>query len=97
MATTTVNVNIALHDWCAHSWGIEAAGWDNATVFETTFQDTHVLGCLLVEPSATGEIDLNAVIAAAKAKYPELENVALSWFNPTLNQVDRTVQHPAHQ
>ena len=92
MATTTINVNIALYDWCAHSWGIEAAEWDNATVFETSFENTHVLGCP-VEPTATGEIDLNAVIATVKEQYPDIDVSALSWFNPTLNQVDRTVQY----
>ncbi|MGN1021227.1 MAG: InlB B-repeat-containing protein, partial [Aristaeellaceae bacterium] len=92
MATTTVNVNIALYDWCAHSWGIESAEWDNVSVFATTFENTHVLGCP-VEPTATGEIDLDAVIAAVKAQYPELADMTLSWFTPTLNQVDRTVQY----
>ena len=92
MATTTINVNIALYDGCAHSWGIEAAEWDNATVFETSFENTHVLGCP-VEPTATGEIDLNAVIATVKEQYPDIDVSALSWFNPTLNQVDRTVQY----
>ena len=92
MATTTVNVNIALYDWCAHSWGIETAEWDNATVYETSFENTHVLGCP-VEPTATGEIDLDAVIATVKERYPDIDVSALSWFNPTLNQVDRTVQY----
>ena len=27
MATTTVNVKVALYDWCSHSWGIAAAEW----------------------------------------------------------------------
>ena len=36
MATTTVNIDINLYDWCAHTWGIEAAEWDNATVLATT-------------------------------------------------------------
>ncbi|MGN0972662.1 MAG: InlB B-repeat-containing protein, partial [Aristaeellaceae bacterium] len=92
MATTTVNVNISLYDWCAHAWGIEAAEWDNATVFTTSLEHTHVLGCP-VEPSGTGEISLDAVIAAVKKQYPELEDMGLSWFNPTRNQVDRTVQY----
>ena len=72
MATTTVNVKVALYDWCSHSWGIEAAEWDNATVFETSFENTHVLGCP-VEPTATGEIDLNAVIAVVKERYPDID------------------------
>ena len=92
MATTTVNVDIRLYDWCAHAWGIESADWDNAAVFKTSFENTHVLGCP-VEPTATGMIDLNAVIAAAKEQYPEIDGTALSWFNPTLNQVDRTLQY----
>ena len=92
MATTTVNVKIALYDWCAHSWGIETAEWDNASVFETSFENTHVLGCP-VEPTATGEIDLDAVIATVKERYPDIDVSALSWFNPTLNQVDHTVQY----
>ena len=92
MATTTVNVSITLYDWCSHSWGIEAADWDNATVFETSFENTHVLGCP-VEPTATGEIDLSAVIATVKERYPDIDVSTLSWFNPTLNQVDRTVQY----
>ena len=92
MATTTVNVKIALYDWCAHSWGIETAEWDNASVFETSFENTHVLGCP-VEPTATGEIDLGAVIATVKERYPDIDVSALSWYNPTLNQVNRTVQY----
>lgn len=92
LATTIVNVDIALYDWCAHAWGIEAAGWDNATVFETSFENTHVLGCP-VEPSTTGTIDLDAVIAAVKEQYPEIDGATLSWFNPTLNSVNRTVQY----
>ncbi|MGM9603445.1 MAG: InlB B-repeat-containing protein [Faecousia sp.] len=92
MATTTVNVDIALYDWCAHAWGIEGADWDNDVVFEATFENTHVLGCP-VEPTATGTIDLDAVIAAVKEQYPDIDGAALSWFNPTLNQVDRTVQY----
>ena len=92
MATTTVNVDITLYDWCAHAWGIEEAEWEHDVVFETTFENTHVLGCP-VEPSATGTIDLDAVIAAVKERYPEIDGAALSWFNPTLNEVDRTVQY----
>ena len=92
IAVTTVNVNIALYDWCAHSWGIEAAEWDNATVFTTSFENPHVLGCP-VEPTGTGEIDLDAVIALVKENYPDIDVSTLSWFNPTLNQVDRTVQY----
>ncbi|MDD6678403.1 MAG: InlB B-repeat-containing protein [Firmicutes bacterium] len=92
MATTIVNVDIALYDWCAHAWGIEEAEWDNDVVFETNFENTHVLGCP-VEPSATGMIDLDFVIAAVKEQYPEIDGAALSWFNPTLNQVNRTVQY----
>ena len=92
MATTTVNVDIALYDWCAHAWGIEEAEWEHDVVFETTFENTHVLGCP-VEPSTTGTIDLDAVIASVKERYPEIDGTALSWFNPTLNEVDRTVQY----
>ena len=92
MATTTVHVNIALYDWCAHAWGIEAAEWDNATVHTATLENTHVLGCP-VEASGTGEINLDAVIAAVRAQYPDLADATLSWFNPTRNQVDRTVQY----
>ena len=92
MSTTTGNIDINLYDWCAHTWGIEAAEWDNATVLATTLENTHVLGCP-VEPSATGTIDLDAVIAAAKATYPELADMELSWFDPALNPVRRTVQY----
>ncbi|MGN1369325.1 MAG: InlB B-repeat-containing protein, partial [Aristaeellaceae bacterium] len=92
MSTTTVNIDINLYDWCAHTWGIEAAEWDNATVLATTLENTHVLGCP-VEPSATGTIDLDAVIAAAMAAYPELADMELSWFDPTLNPIKRTVQY----
>ena len=96
MAVTTVDVNIALYDWCAHSWGIEAAQWDNTTVYETTFEDTHILGCP-TDISATGEIDLDEVIATVKKQYPEIDESMLSWFNPTLNQVNRTVQYSIPQ
>ncbi|MCI6005032.1 MAG: InlB B-repeat-containing protein [Blautia sp.] len=96
MAITTVDVNIALYDWCAHSWGIEAAQWDNTTVYETTFEDTHILGCP-TDISATGEIDLDEVIATVRKQYPEIDESMLSWFNPTLNQVNRTVQYSIPQ
>ena len=92
IAVTTVNVEIALYDWCAHTWGIESAEWDNATLFEATFENAHVLGCP-VEPTATVTIDLDAVLAVVQEKYPDIDVSSLSWFNPTLNQVNRTVQY----
>ena len=92
MATTTVNVDIRLYDWCAHAWGIEAAEWDNDVVYSGKFESTHVLGCP-VEPTDTGEIDLNGILAEVLEQYPELEGAELSWFDPTLNQVSRTVQY----
>lgn len=92
VAVTTVNVDIALYDWCAHAWGIESAEWDNAILFEGSFENAHVLG-RPAEPTATGAIDLNAVIAAVKEQYPDIDVSTLSWFDPTLNQVNRTVQY----
>ena len=92
IAVTTVNVRIALYDWCAHAWGIEAADWDNATLYTTTFENAHVLGCP-VEPTGTGEVDLDAVLAKVREQYPDIDASALSWFNPTLNDVSRTVQY----
>ena len=92
MAATTVNVRFALYDWCAHSWGIEAADWDNATLLETSFEDVHVLGCPTAT-SADGEVDLDALIAQAKQRYPEIAGATLSWFNPTLNSVRRLYQY----
>ncbi|MDY4221555.1 MAG: InlB B-repeat-containing protein [Candidatus Faecousia sp.] len=92
MATTTVNVDIRLYDWCAHAWGIEGAEWDNDVVYAGKFESTHVLGCP-VKPTATGTIDLNAVMDAVREQYPEIDGAALSWFSPTLNQVNRTVQY----
>lgn len=92
LAVTSVNVNIVLYDWCAHAWGIEATEWDNTAVHTVSFQNTHVLGSP-TEPSATGEIDLSAVIAAVREAYPELADKGLSWFDPTRNAVDRVVQY----
>ena len=51
-----------------------------------------MLGCP-VEPTGTGEVDLDAVLAAVREQYPDIDASALSWFNPTLNDVSRTVQY----
>ena len=91
MATITVNVNFALYDWCAHAWGIEAAQWDGESLYRYTFENTHVLGCP-VEPTATRGVSLDTFVSAAKSRYPEMEEMVLSWFNPTRNDVNLTTQ-----
>lgn len=92
LAVTSVQVNVVLYDWCAHAWGIEETEWDNTVVFSASFQNTHVLGSP-TSPSATGEIDLNAAVEAARAQYPEIDDAEMSWFDPTRNDVNRVVQY----
>jgi uncharacterized repeat protein (TIGR02543 family) len=92
ISTTTVNVRVLLYDWCAHTWGIEAADWDNAVLYETQFASSHAVGGLCA-PTETGEIDLAAIMQSALSSYSELEQASLSWFSPTRNAAGQTVQY----
>lgn len=92
ISTTTVNVRVLLYDWCAHTWGIEAADWDNALLYETRFESSHAVGGLCA-PTETGEIDLAAIRQSALSSYSDLEQASLSWFNPTRNLTGQTVQY----
>lgn len=83
MATTTHNVKVVLNDWCARSWGLQTAAWDNETVYETSFTTTHILGSVF-DRTATGTLDINAVISAAQGKYPEIAQYTCTWRDPSL-------------
>ena len=85
MATTTHNVKVMLYDWCARSWGLQTAEWDNATVYETSFTSTHILGSVF-DPTATGTIDLNTVVSAVQSQYPEIAQYTCTWRNPSATQ-----------
>ncbi|MCD8330179.1 MAG: hypothetical protein LUC27_05760, partial [Lachnospiraceae bacterium] len=92
IATTTVNVSVALYDWCAHAWGLETADWDGATVYTTTFETGHILGSG-TEPTATGDLDLAAAEAAALGLYGELGTATFSWYDPTRNSLYGAVEY----
>lgn len=57
ISTTTQKVNVLLYDWCARNWGLEAAEWDNAKIFETSFSSSHMVGGIS-EANATGTLNL---------------------------------------
>ena len=82
ISTTTQKVNVLLlNDWCARNWGLEAAEWDNAKVFETSFSSSHMVGGIS-EANATGTLNLGEVIAAAQTIYPDLAGHGL-WMGRT--------------
>ena len=81
ISTTTQKVNVLLYDWCARNWGLEAAEWDNAKVFETSFSSSHMVGGIS-EANATGTLNLGEVIAAAQTMYPDLAGLDCGWGEP---------------
>ena len=82
ISTTTQKVQVKLYDWCAHAWGLEAAAWDNAVVYETSFEASHMVGGLS-EPTATGKMNLNTAASAAIKAYPEIQGMNFSWLDPS--------------
>ncbi|MCD7841155.1 MAG: hypothetical protein LUG56_01665, partial [Lachnospiraceae bacterium] len=92
IATTTVNVSVALYDWCAHAWGLETASWDKAVVYTTSFETGHILGSA-TEPTATGDLDLAAAEAAALSMYGELDTATFAWYDPTRNSLYGAVEY----
>ena len=84
ISTTTQKVNVLLYDWCARNWGLEAAEWDNAKVFETSFSSSHMVGGIS-EANATGTLNLGEVIAAAQTIYPDLAGMDYGWGEPAQN------------
>ena len=84
ISTTTQKVNVLLYDWCARNWGLEAAEWDNAKVFETSFSSSHMVGGIS-EANATGTLNLGEVIAAAQTMYPDLAGMDYGWGEPAQN------------
>jgi uncharacterized repeat protein (TIGR02543 family) len=92
LSTTTVNVKIVLEDWCASAWGLKAAQWDGAVAYEGQFETSHVFGGAGA-PTATGQLDLGAIVQAAKSSYSDLADIPLTWYAPTLNGARKPVQY----
>lgn len=92
LSTTTQKVKVVLYDWCARNWGIEAAEWDNAQVFETSFFSSHMIGGIC-EQNATGTLDLGEVIVAAQSLYPELSGLDYSWGEPVKDGTTASIQY----
>ncbi|MDD7436683.1 MAG: InlB B-repeat-containing protein, partial [Lachnospiraceae bacterium] len=92
LSTTTQKVKVVLYDWCARNWGIEAAEWDNAQVFETSFFSSHMIGGIC-EQNATGTLDLGEVIVAAQSMYPELSGLDYSWGEPVKDGTTASIQY----
>ena len=91
-STTTVHVRFVMYDWCAHAWGIEAAQWDNALLYETQFESSHMVGGLCA-PTETAQVDLSAIVQSASSRYPELSGMPLSWFDRTVSGTSGTVKY----
>jgi hypothetical protein len=91
-STTTVHARFVMYDWCALAWGIEAAPWDNALLYETQFESSHMVGGLCA-PTETAQVDLAAIMQGAVSNYPELNAMPLSWFDRTVNGTSGTVQY----
>ena len=81
IASTTQNVKVVLYDWCARNWDLEPASWDGAEVYSTSFVSSRMLG-LGYEPTATGTLDLGAIVTAAQTAYPELTSYSYGWAEP---------------
>lgn len=92
LSTTTQKVKVVLYDWCARNWGIEAAAWDNAQVFETSFFSSHMIGGIC-EQNATGTLDLGEVIVAAQSLYPELSGLEYGWGEPVKDGTTASIQY----
>ena len=95
VASTVQNVKVVLYDWCAHNWGIPAAEWDQAQVYETSFVTSHLRGGMC-EPTATGELNLGEILSGAQATYPELAAMTCQWNEPTRNDMADAVQYSVH-
>lgn len=65
IASTTQNVKVVLYDWCARNWDLEPASWGGAEVYSTSFVSSRMLG-MGYEPTATGTLDLGAIVTAAQ-------------------------------
>lgn len=78
IASTTQNVKVVLYDWCARNWDLEPASWDGAEVYSTSFVSSRMLG-MGYEPTATGTLDLGAIVTAAQTAYPELTSYSYGW------------------
>ena len=92
LATTSQHVKVALFDWCAEKWGIPAADWDNAVVYETTFTSSHMLGGFY-EPTDTGILSLGEIVSEAQTQYPEISDFHYSWAEPVRDDSASVVQY----
>lgn len=88
-SVTTVNVEFVLRDWCAGAWGIESAGWDGATVYQTQLRTSHLLGRACA-PTETAAVDLQGIIDAAIESYPALGDISLAWNRRTATGTDNS-------
>lgn len=91
-SVTTVNVQFMLRDWCAHAWGIEALSWSNTLIHEETFETKDILGRARAN-TATGSVDLDAILAKARDQFPDLNGLSLGWFPRTAAAAQSPMQY----
>ena len=91
-AETEFTAVVLLKDWCAANWGLPVAEWDGAIVSKTTHNKVNVPG-ETVDLAGIGELDTGAILAQAKAQYPELENMILQWTDPLSSEAS-TIIYP---